>query len=253
MNINVLEVFKSPVPKKKIGHHKDGGYVICMLDNLNYDLFLSAGVSDDTSFEEHFLREYPDVVCYAFDGTIEKLPETSPKTINLIRKNIGYSNNDSEEPHTTNLHNYFEKYDKIFLKMDIEGHEFPWIHSLSIDQLKKIKQLVIEFHYPIIIQSHWDCLAKLKETHWLVHINPHNGLGYVKTLLVNNLASDTTIGHEIIIPYLMECTYISKDLVNGSLEFNEDPIPSPLDHQHTDIYGPIKLSGYPYSKVFKSI
>jgi hypothetical protein len=38
------------------------------------------------------------------------------------------------------------KYNNIFLKMDIEGAEYPWLLSLNNDQLNKFKQIVIEFH-----------------------------------------------------------------------------------------------------------
>lgn len=49
------------------------------------------------------------------------------KNINFFKKNIGPTNSDF----TTNLHQEIEEYNNIFLKMDIEGHEFPWIKSLN--------------------------------------------------------------------------------------------------------------------------
>ena len=38
------------------------------------------------------------------------------------------------------------KYNKIFLSIDIEGGEYPWLLSLSQDKLQKFKQICIELH-----------------------------------------------------------------------------------------------------------
>ena len=56
-----LTVYKSPFIKKRIGKMHDGGYIICDIPGIHYDCFLSAGVGCDTSFEEHFINEYPNL------------------------------------------------------------------------------------------------------------------------------------------------------------------------------------------------
>ena len=57
MDISAIEVFKAPNKKVRIGKDNDGGYVI--MEGLSYDCFLSAGISDDISFEEHFFKIIP--------------------------------------------------------------------------------------------------------------------------------------------------------------------------------------------------
>jgi len=227
MDISVIEVYKPLNKKIRIGKDFDGGYII--VEGLEYDCFLAAGISDDISFEEDFIKLYPNIPYFAFDGTIETSP--SPQ-ITVIKQNIGSGANG-----TTNFSEYFERYNNIFIKMDIEGHEFPWLASLTTEQIKKIKQFVVEFHYPTQSLEVWTLLDKLRKTHWLVHLHPHNGCGY-KTYKLQN-------GKDIIIPNLFECTYTRKEF----LEFNDEPTPSPLDQQNSPHVPEleVKLFGYPYN------
>jgi hypothetical protein len=240
MNLNILEVFKPNGTKVRLGKPNDGGYVI-VNNGTMYDCFLACGISDDISFEEDFLEKHKGVPCYAFDGTLgQKFPE-SKQGINFVNKNIGPTN--GTDPVSgigyTNLHEYIAEYRNIFVKMDIEGHEFPWLASLSTDQLRKIKQFVVEFHYPMHHEKHWKMLEKLKETHWLVHLHPHNGCGY-QTYQVSN--EQGTVG-SVVIPNLIECTYVAKEY----LEPNKDPIPSPLDQSNSPQCPEKQLTGYPYN------
>ena len=47
---------------------------------------------------------------------------------------------------TTNMKYFFEKYQNIFMKIDIEGGESNLFQSFSDADLLKIRQIVIEFH-----------------------------------------------------------------------------------------------------------
>jgi len=136
-----LRVYKSEFPKERIGKNNDGGYVICNIPNIKYDVLISGGISNDTTFEDQFLNKFSDIDCYAYDGTILESPSTNPK-FHWIKKNIGFY----EKSNETNLHNLINSNKSIFIKMDIEGYELQWIESLSLDQLQNISQLVIEFH-----------------------------------------------------------------------------------------------------------
>ena len=71
------------------------------------------------------------------------------------------------------MHDLINSKKNIFLKMDIEGGEYPWLHSLSKNQLLKFKQIVIEFHSPFL-KYRYDTLEKLSQTHFLVDIHGNN-------------------------------------------------------------------------------
>lgn len=235
MDLSAICVYKCPTKKERIGRDNDGGYI--MATGFEYDFFISCGISDDISFETNILEKYPDLYCYAFDGTIEKCPEikeTLKDRFIFIKKNISYQNNEKE----TNLHKYLTKYKKILIKMDIEGYEFHWLNSLNETHLKNIKQFIVEFHHPIQNLTNWNLILKLKKTHSLIHLHPHNGCNYVDVQVnINN-------NMEIInIPNVFECTYIVKDF----LELSDEPVPSKIDQKNSKDYPELSLYGYPYN------
>jgi hypothetical protein len=65
--------------------------------------------------------------------------------ITFVKKNLGAFETET----TTNLESYFEKYNNIFLKLDIEGHEFRLLPSI-FKYFHKIKQIVIEYDTRVI-------------------------------------------------------------------------------------------------------
>ena len=233
--MNYLTVYKSDYQKKRIGCSTsthvnanntigDGGYIVADLDI--YDALISCGIADDISFEEDFLKDI-DIPCMAFDGTINSLPKHNNK-ITFIKKNISSENTCI----TTNLHEEMKPYNNIFLKMDIETYEFRWIHTLSKQQLKQIKQMVIEFHFPFTVSGFrhldkelpildkMDVFRKLAETHVLIHFHCNNCCG-------------TTTYDNIITPNVFECTYVRKDIQSMS-QLNDEPLPTPLDIKNTN-------------------
>lgn len=237
MSLDSLLVYKSKYTKIRVGSDKDGGYVIA--DGLVYDVLLSCGVGDDISFEKDFLNKHPSIECYAFDGTINSPPEYIDR-MKFIKKNIG----PTETETTTNLHSIINNYNNIFLKIDIESYEFRWIQSLSYDQLSRIKQIVIEYHFPFSPASfpHFDIplpvddkmavINKVSTTHSIIHLHGNNCCG-------------TTTFNNILVPNIFECTYLRKDL-QEFIELNDESIPSLLDKPNVNSPD-IILKGYPFT------
>jgi hypothetical protein len=129
-----------------------------------------------------------------------------------LKKNI----NIYEDDENTNLFGIIEKNNNIFIKMDIEGAELPWLHCLSEEQLDKLSQIVIEFHFPFL-EKDKDLFKKLNNQHLLVHLHG------------NNCPAGTRYYKNIIMPNVFECTYIHKKFVNTPIELNTDPLPGNLD------------------------
>lgn len=236
-SLDFLIVYQSNTEKKRVGRDKDGGYIIST--GLDYDCLISCGVDKDISFELDFLKEYKNIPCFAFDGTIQNFPEGG-EAIQFIKKNIAPYNSET----TTNLHDLIDKYSNIFLKIDIESYEYRWLNTLSLDQLNKFKQIVIEFHYPFTeasfvhfdaplpVEQKMDIIKKMTNTHTLVHFHANNCCG-------------TTTYNTITVPNIFECTYVRNDIQNRE-KINDIPIPSHIDMPN--INGPdIFLSGYPFT------
>lgn len=221
-NLTVYDIFRE---KKRIGKRHDGGYVINILPG-EYDTFISGGISNDISFEEHLLDMCPDLRCHAFDGTIWSLPKFNQR-ITFHKKNLGRN----EGPGITNLNSHFQNYENVFLKIDIEGHEFRLLPSLfENDHMKRIKQMVIEIHSPADIHLYpkyfqglqdidnifmFDCLKRINETHVLTHFHANNGCKITEI-------------EGIKIPHVFELTYVRKDFVEN-MEKNTLTLPTNID------------------------
>ena len=225
MNPNVLTVYKSPFPKTRLGKDNDGGYIIADVPNAHYTTLLAGGIQGDISFEEYFMVKYPSAQVFAFDGTISQLPKENAK-IHFIKKNIGSENNEE----TTNIHDIIDMNESIFVKMDIEGGEIPWIKSLHDEQINKFEQIVMEFHYPFS-NNEVDIFNKLNKNHYLIHFHGNNCCG-------------VRIHGGVKIPNIFECTYLHKKYFVP--ELNKEPIPGPLDMKNTEIDDEIYINYPPF-------
>ena len=209
-NIELLQVYRFD-KKIRCGAKCDGGYVLAELDG-EYDCYISAGISYEESFSRDFIDKYNmnEYNCFGFDGTIDDYPYNYTKKISFIKKNINNFNDDNN----SNLEFLTDKYNHIFLKMDIEGGEYPWLLQIDETQLNKFKQIVIEFHG--INDDSWGCnyndkvkcLEKLSKTHFIVHAHGNN-----HGKVVNN------------IPDVIELTYVNKNYFNSVPELNAQPLP----------------------------
>ena len=199
--------------KCRCGINSDGGYVFAELEG-GYDCYISAGISQEESFSRDFIQKYniEKQNSYGFDGTIQNYPYYYTQEIQFIRKNISNVNDD----HHSDLSFLTDKYNTIFLKMDIEGGEYPWLLNIEESQLDKFKQIVIEFHG--ITDDGWGCsyvnkvkcLEKLAKTHYLIHAHGNN--------------YGPVVNH---IPDVIELTYVNKHYFDSVPEFNKTPLPIP--------------------------
>jgi hypothetical protein len=206
MDTSLITVYQSPVPKIRLGKDNDGGYILADITYPPNTILVSAGIGNDSSFEEAFILKYGQN-CFAFDGTISDL---SKPHIEFEKRNIGPSNTDT----TTNLQNLIQSHDNLVLKMDIEGSEVAWLKSLG-NEISKFQQIVIEFHWPFD-PSTKPIFELLNRFHVLIHFHANNCCGAVDF-------------YGVAVPNVFECTYLNKKYFCKNPELNKDPIPSPLD------------------------
>jgi len=243
MSLEALTIYQCPFPKKRIGKANDGGYVIVDLPGTSgtsgtsgYDGFISGGISNDISFEDALLDYYPDLnCCLAFDGTVNSIPRArNAAKIHFFKKNLGHING----LEMSNLEEYIQPYENIFMKIDIEGHEYGLFKSIIENGLMpKIRQLVLEIHSPADIRKYpnyytnlaacgnsdnvlLEFLAAINKTHTIMHLHANNGC-----------ATHIQEG-EVIIPNVFEITLVRNDILEGigyKWPLNTTPIPSTLD------------------------
>jgi hypothetical protein len=233
-NLDLLKVYQFD-KKIRSGANCDGGYVYGDLDG-DYDCYISAGISNEESFSRDFINKYNmnEYNSYGFDGTINSYPYHYTNNISFIKKNINCFNDDNN----SNLSYLINKYNNIFLKMDIEGGEYIWLLDIDESKLSKFKQIVIEFHG--ITDNSWGChydnkikcLKKLSNTHYIIHAHANN---YGK--VVNN------------IPDVIELTYVNKKYFSSVPELNTQSLPiHDLDFPNNLSFNDIALNFYPFTK-----
>jgi len=209
-HLDFLKVYEY-ANKIRLGLDVDGGYVMADLSGA-YDCYISAGVGREESFTRDFIHKYAmnEFNSFGIDASIDEYPSEYVNNIAYIKKNISDKNDSSN----TNLHYIIDKYRDIFLKIDVEGGEYPWISSLNYNQLSKFKQIVMECHginndswgFPYSLKT--ECLKKLTNTHYLVHAHGNN-------------ARNTTC----YIPNIIELTYVRKDILGDKVPLNRVPLP----------------------------
>jgi len=205
MDVSLLTVYQSPVPKIRLGNDNDGGYILADVTYPPNTIFVSAGIGNDISFEEAFIAKYGQN-CFAFDGTVD----LSNSLIEFEKKNIGPFNTET----TTNLQHLIMSHNSLFLKMDIEGGEVEWLKSLG-NEISKFQQIVIEFHTPFDASTQ-SIFALLNRFHVLIHFHANNCCG-------------TRDISGVLVPNIFECTYLNKTYFSKNPELNTDSIPSSLD------------------------
>jgi len=215
-HLKYLSVFSFP-KKIRLGNNFDGGYVIAS-DIGNYDCYISAGIGNDESFSNDFLQLYKVKNTAAFQLDIETLPKNYPVEMVHYKRNISNISDNKN----ANLSYFTKNYDNIFLKMDIEGGEYLWLDYVSVNDLKKFKQLVIEFHginddtWDYNYQTKVDIFKKLSETHYLVHAHGNN-------------FSDTQLLNNVSIPDVIELTFIRKEFLENPV-LNTEKLPMNIDY-----------------------
>lgn len=232
-NKNIQDLFlRTFYPnKQRLGNpNGDGGYVIA--PNLNYDLFVSAGIDRNVTFEIDFQKQNPGIKTLAFDGTISG---TNVGGIPIIHKNISTDNTDT----TTNLIQETNSYKNIFLKMDIEGHEIQWL--LNFPDLSIFKQIAIEIH-----TFNLAFYEKILKTHKLIYVTPNNHEILQKKGRGANLDWDIRYGMKL--PYLLEATFLRNSEFKGETELDFSPIPGDLSVKNVASVDCPPLDGYPWAQ-----
>ncbi len=212
----------SPVPIMRplirIGGDRDGGYLVP--DDLDgIDAALSPGVSTEIGFDLAMAER--GVRVYMADASVEGPPTENP-LFHFEKKFIDVF----EDEQNTRLDNFCKLIpaqfsgDKI-LQMDVEGAEYRILLDTSVENLKRFRLMIIEFHD--LHQMFGDfsfkyiesVFRKLLQTHHIVHIHPNNIRPPVSR-------------RGLSIPPIMEFTFYRKDRVE--IDSTRRPeFPHPLD------------------------
>ena len=159
---------------KRFGSLGDGGYI--MLDDLSdSDFLISAGIGDNISFENALSKYVSGGV--AVDHTVPGFQSPTANFRIVLKKLTAVP-----EDNSVTLRQLIQdspSYDYI-LKLDIEGDEWVVLDTLLSADLKKFRQIIIEFHWLHSIsdfaqfQLIYSVLRRLNLSHAIISASANN-------------------------------------------------------------------------------
>jgi hypothetical protein len=207
--IEQLKLYDVKSPKVRLGNEWDGGYVVPQLILDSSAALFSYGVGSDISFEIDYVRK-TNKPSFSYDHTVEGagIPHDLQNLMMFKKEGLSYQKE-------TDLDTFFTHYEqsgikeKVFLKMDIEGAEFPFFLNCDMKRLSEIVVgIVVEFHpvaNPRLLQDYFDSLKKINDYFYHCHIHCNNYGGS---------SSYSEYNIEITLPHIIEMTFINKSLVS---------------------------------------
>ena len=220
---DISRILKKLLPFKiehkllRLGEDNDGGYLIPN-DVAGIKKNYTAGVGELTKFEKD-LEEKFSIKSNMLDfNDID--PKIFPKSSKFFKKKMGIIS--SEREITINDWLKDEK-EEIIFKMDIEGDEYLTLTSITDENLKKIRILVIEIHDLRHLRNYFffktfeKIISRLNKFFYICHLHANNASK------IKNISGFS-------IPDMLEITLIRKDRIkNFSRVYAE--IPHKLDQK----------------------
>lgn len=213
----------------RIGGKNDGGYLVP--DDLEkISGLVSPGVGSTSQFELFFAKK--GISCVLIDPTVDELP-INHKNFKHIKKYLG-TKSDLSNITLIEVLDTLDNNDKnLVLQMNIEGSEYNVLESITIDQLKCFKIIVIEFHdfYRKLNNENFkntqEIFYDLFQNYHLVHIHPNNSSKRIK---VKNIDFSD----------VFEATFIRNDAVSETLGLST--IPNVLDSRNSGCWKDITIN-----------
>jgi len=189
----------------RLGDDCDGGYVV--VDNIKKkDVCLSIGIGDNISFDKAISPFVSRI--HMYDHTVDT-PRDLPS--NAIFNKIGLSREIRHNMTTLDeCINRISDEEEVILKIDIEGSEWEVLQSVSLDNLSRCKQIIVElhnFHFvrnDELFDSMLLALDKLNCLHTSVNIHANNWSAF-----------EIIVG--VPVPNVLEVTYIRSDLIKKDM------------------------------------
>ncbi len=223
--ISLLKPWDINLPKIRIGGDGDGGYVV--VDRLRPEQpVLSYGIGKFYEFDRQLALAGHKV--FMFDHTIEKIEDLHP---NMSLKLEGVGAQPDRDAKLQTIKNHISEYkiksSEIILKVDIEGSEYRVLPALEEEVFESTEQLLLEVHAmerlsnPAFLTNFVNMFRKINRHFTLCHVHANNFDGDDGYAFLDGL----------IIPKILELTYIKTDLVNRTP--SKTVYPTALDSPNT--------------------
>lgn len=194
------------------GERGDGGYI--MVDNFSPQMHAySVGIGDNVTWDMDLANK--GIKVFMYDHTIYHLPQVHN---NFVFHRLGVGTGEHCKPLEDILRENGDLDNQnLILKMDIEGAEWDVLDRIPDELLNHFMQISLELHG----------VCNLERKEQILKILRKLGLSHQTVWVHGNNIDKAEMEDGILIPNLIETTYVRKDIClfeDGACEF-----PMPLD------------------------
>lgn len=194
------------------GDEGDGGYI--MVDDFDNTIrAYSFGIGNNVSWDMDIANKGMKVFLY--DHTIDHLPRVH-NNFTFYKLGVGKGNNCLPLEEILNDNGDLDNHNLI-MKMDVEGTEWDVLDNIPISLLSNFKQISLELHGVCKCECQekiLKILQKISVTHQAIWVHGNN-------------ADKAEVANGILIPNLIEVTYVRRD--SYSFDDGACKFPIPLD------------------------
>jgi hypothetical protein len=194
----------------RLGNDSDGGYVVNLSALEQSRKLYTYGVGSHWEFEKDYIKMYSDKFVEMYDHTVD-IKDTSHQSITHHKKALLPTEN------CTTFDEVRNSEQKVFLKIDIEGAEYPFFEKADLHNYENVVGIVCEFHGltdAARLQRFKQVIVKLQDYYDITHIHANN----YATLIIEN---------DFKFPQTPEISFLHKNLSdpNGAWITIDYPIP----------------------------
>jgi hypothetical protein len=173
--INYLKPKNVNLTKKRLGPHRDGGYVIPEIILEKCSSLFNYGVENEMGYEVEFAETYNKPV-FMFDHTINPIDASKiNKNLHFKHEGLGFTERCSDFINHSNEFNFLEN---VLLKIDIESNEYSYFETVDIDEIsKRCIGIILEAHYLSDIrwrERFFNIMDKINKHYILCHVHGNN-------------------------------------------------------------------------------
>lgn len=225
------------IPLIRIGPDRDGGYLIP--DDLSgIEACFSPGTNNFKDFEDRLANNYgiKSFMC-DFSSDVEKFRTPLIDGLQFFQKKW-LDVNGAETSIDINewVKQSTSETGDLILQMDIEGAEYRNLLHATHETLSRFRIIVLEIHYLELLSKQQflfgifnPIFEKIGKLFGCVHVHP------------NNCCGNVTFGDDIIVPKVLELTFLRKDRFKARNIPVE--LPHVLDRSNVPSYVPLHVSG----------
>lgn len=221
----------------RLGGDGDGGYLVPD-DLTGIESCFSPGVNNFKDIEDHLARTYRirSYLC-DYSSDLEKFKTPLIEGMQFFEKKwLDVAPSPDNLDINTWIAEHSSPSSELLLQMDIEGAEYRNLMHLSPDLLQRFRVIVLELHG---LKSLRDAMFRRGVFQpALRHIGQHFASVHVHP---NNCCGAVTLDDSLVLPDIIEVTFLRRDRLQASRE--RLLLPNPLDRHNVADKPPLHLSG----------